>query len=160
MTTQFVQRMPSDLNDRLVRLAEMQGISKNELINAACQKFLATGNFADLESRVSELEKRVFGKTEKKKMTSVTKILHYGEHTMRLDIRPSSELGYDAFDAIRALCKINGTPDNLMNDMPENASDEVYEWFYLVIRGFARRNPKAKAFLKWFDEQIDNLLEE
>ena len=51
--------MPDDLNDRLTRLADMQGISKNELINTACEKYLKTGNFADLESRVSELEKEV-----------------------------------------------------------------------------------------------------
>jgi hypothetical protein len=53
--------MPDDLNDRITRLADMQGISKNELINAACEKFLKTGNFADLESRVSELEKELVG---------------------------------------------------------------------------------------------------
>jgi predicted DNA-binding protein len=51
--------MPDDLNDRLTRLADMQGISKNELINAACEKYLRTGNFSDLERRVSELEKEV-----------------------------------------------------------------------------------------------------
>jgi predicted transcriptional regulator len=51
--------MPDDLNDRLIRLADMQGISKNELINTACEKYLKTGNFSDLESRVSELEKEV-----------------------------------------------------------------------------------------------------
>jgi uncharacterized small protein (DUF1192 family) len=37
----------------------MQGISKNELINTACIKYLKTGNFTDLESRISELEKEV-----------------------------------------------------------------------------------------------------
>jgi predicted DNA-binding protein len=59
--------MPDDLNDRLTRLAEMQGISKNELINTACEKYLKTGNFADLESRVSELEKEVENLKKKKK---------------------------------------------------------------------------------------------
>ena len=66
MNAKFIQRMPDDLNDRLTRLADMQGISKNELINTACEKFLKTGNFADLESRVSELEKDV-EKLKKKK---------------------------------------------------------------------------------------------
>jgi len=51
--------MPDDLNERLAHLADMQGISKNELINTACEKYLKTGNFADLESRFSELEKEV-----------------------------------------------------------------------------------------------------
>jgi len=58
--------MPDDLNDRLTRLADMHGISKNELINTACEKYLKTGNFADLESRVSELEKEI-EKLKKKK---------------------------------------------------------------------------------------------
>jgi predicted DNA-binding protein len=72
MNASFVQRMPDDLNERLARLAEMQGISKNELINTACEKFLKTGNFADLEWRITELEKEVFKKKTKKKGTRPT----------------------------------------------------------------------------------------
>ena len=67
INAQFVQRMPDDLNNRLIRLADMQGISKNELINTACEKYLKTGNFADLESRVSELEKEMKALKEKEK---------------------------------------------------------------------------------------------
>jgi len=59
--------MPNDLNDRLTRLADMHGISKNELINTACEKYLKTGDFADLESRVSELEKEVAELKKRKK---------------------------------------------------------------------------------------------
>jgi predicted DNA-binding protein len=51
--------MPDELNNRLEKLAKEYGISKNTLINTACEDFLKTGRIDDLEKRVEAIEKEL-----------------------------------------------------------------------------------------------------
>lgn len=64
MAAQFRQRMPDDLHARAKALAEKLGMSLNSFINMAVHD--KTLDIDELEKRVSEIEKTVFGDEQEK----------------------------------------------------------------------------------------------
>jgi predicted DNA-binding protein len=56
MSARLDQRMPDELHDRISKFADELGVSKNALINMACEEFLRTGKIEEIEKRLSEIE--------------------------------------------------------------------------------------------------------
>ena len=56
MVVNIAQRMPDDLHERVRAFAATNGLSVNGVINQACEYFLSSGNYADMERRITALE--------------------------------------------------------------------------------------------------------
>ena len=59
MSAKLSQVMPDELHDRLEKLKEQIGLSKNSLINAAVEEYIRTRSQSELEKRLETLEKEV-----------------------------------------------------------------------------------------------------
>ena len=67
MSAKLSQVMPDELHDRLEKLKEQIGLSKNSLINAAVEEYIRTRSQSELEKRLEILEKEVAELKKKEK---------------------------------------------------------------------------------------------
>jgi len=51
--------MPTELHERIKKLAQDYGTSVNEMVNIACEEFLRSGKIEALEHRIAAIEKEV-----------------------------------------------------------------------------------------------------
>jgi predicted transcriptional regulator len=55
----FNLRIPDELNDKIAKIADEYGVSKNLLITMACEDFIKSGKLEDIEKRLVLVEKEL-----------------------------------------------------------------------------------------------------
>lgn len=59
MNAIFNLRIPDELNDKIAKIADEYGVSKNLLITMACEDFIKSGKLEDIEKRLVLVEKEL-----------------------------------------------------------------------------------------------------